>query len=225
MSLLIKELPLNIRPREKAMLNGIDSLSDLELLVLIIRHGNAKQSAFEIAHNLLIKSDGLSNLYKLSDNELKQIPGIKMAKALELQAILELSKRIASKNLNNTNILNMLEDVYNWCQKEIAYLNQECFMAIFLNTRNEIITHKILFKGTLDRSLIHPREIFNQALYYASAKIICVHNHPGGSLVPSLADIEVTKKLIDVSRLVGIELIDHVIVSKNGYESIFKFLK
>lgn len=225
MTLLIKELPLNSRPREKATLHGIESLSDLELLVLIIRHGNRSHTAFEIAHNLLIKSNGLTNLYKLSNKDLMSVSGIKKAKSLELQAILELSKRISCKQLVNTDTLSQIEDVYRWCQKEIAYNNQECFMAVYLNTRNEIITYKILFKGTLDRSLIHPREIFNQALYYSSAKIICVHNHPGGSLIPSLADIEVTKKLIDISKLVGIELIDHVIVANSGYVSIFEFLK
>lgn len=216
----IKELPLDLRPREKAMMIGVNKLSDHELLMLVLRHGNAKMPVSQIAHNVLIKSQNLKNLSSMSLEELMSIDGVKKAKALEIKAILELSKRVSRAQIHNLNVMENSRSVIGWLQHEIGHESQECFLVIYLNVANQIIHYEIVFKGTLDRSLVHPREIFNVAIKHSASSIIAVHNHPGGTLVPSDMDLVVTNSLVDAGRLLGINVLDHVIVTNNGYHSI-----
>lgn len=212
------------RPREKAMLYGIQTLSDQELLMLVLRHGNKTQDVSSIAQNVLLESNGLSKLNMMDMQDLMRIPGIKKAKALEVLAILELSKRVMRAENVNINVISHPEKLVKWLQAEIGGLMQECFLVVFLNVQHVMIHYEIIFKGTLDRSLIHPREIFNLAVKHHAAKFIAVHNHPGGSLVPSPVDIEVTKLLIEAGQLMQIELLDHLIVTKLGFTSIGSIL-
>lgn len=216
----IKEMPLDLRPREKALMIGVDKLSDHELLMLVLRHGNAQMPVSQIAHNVLIKSQNLRLLSSMSLDDLMKIDGIKKAKALEIKAILELSKRIGRSQIQNLNVMENSKSVIHWLQNEIGHESQECFLVIYLNVANHIIHYEIIFKGTLDRSLVHPREIFNVAIKHSASSIIAVHNHPGGTLVPSDMDLVVTNSLVDAGRLLGINVLDHVIVTKNGYHSI-----
>lgn len=220
----LKEVPVDLRPREKAMRIGVNKLSDHELIMLVLRHGNAVMSVSQIAHNLLIKTENLKKLESMSIEELMGIEGIKMAKALEIKAILELSKRVSRAQVVYMNVMENSNSVISWLQKEIGHKNQECFLVLFLNVANQIIHYDIIFKGTLDRSLVHPREIFNEAIKVSANTIIAVHNHPGGTLIPSEMDYVVTKALIEAGQLVGIELVDHLIVTKNGYHSIMSDL-
>lgn len=216
----IKELPVNIRPREKASLYGVDSLTDHELLMLILRHGNKQSTVHDIAHQVLIRSDGLSALGFMSQEDFMMIPGIKQAKALELMAVLELSKRMGRASTKNLSVMENSKGIVNWLQHEIGYEKQECFLVILLNVAQHIIAHEIIFKGTLDRSLVHPREIFNLAVKHHAASFIAVHNHPAGTLIASDMDIIVTQSLQEAGKMMGIPLIDHLIVTKSGYLSI-----
>ena len=222
----IKDLPLQNRPREKAIELGISSLSNHELMMLILRHGNRTSTVSEIATNLLMVCEPLYNLQSMTVADLMKVSGIKHAKALELSAILELSKRLAKSNADSVNVINNPDAVAKWCQNEIGHLKQECFLVIYLNTAGRIISHEIVFKGTLDKSLIHPREIFHGAIKRSAASIIVVHNHPGGTLFPSEMDLIVTRRLIEASQLVQIPLVDHLIVTQSGFVSIMEdFLK
>lgn len=213
-------MPLDLRPREKALMIGVDKLSDHELLMLVLRHGNAQMPVSQIAHNVLIKSQNLRLLSSMSLDDLMKIDGIKKAKALEIKAILELSKRIGRSQIQNLNVMENSKSVIHWLQNEIGHESQECFLVIYLNVANHIIHYEIVFKGTLDRSLVHPREIFNVAIKHSASSIIAVHNHPAGTLVPSDMDLVVTNSLVDAGRLLGINVLDHVIVTKSGYHSI-----
>lgn len=216
----IKELPTELRPREKALMIGVDKLSDHELLMLVLRHGNSQMSVHQIAHNVLIKTNNLQKLSQMTLEELMTIDGIKLAKALEIKAILELSKRVGRAEVQNLNVMENSNSVIEWLQHEIGHENQECFLVIYLNVANRIIHHEIIFKGTLDRSLVHPREIFNKAIKHSASSIIAVHNHPAGTLVPSDMDYVVTNSLVDAGKLLGILLVDHLIITKSGYHSI-----
>lgn len=216
----IKELPQNLRPREKAMVLGVDKLSDHELLMLVLRHGNSRLPVSSIAHNVLIKTENLKTLSLLSLDELMSIDGIKKAKALEIKAILELSKRMGRAQVQSINVLDNSKSVISWLQQEIGYEQQECFLVIYLNVALQIIHYEIIFKGTLDRSLVHPREVFNIAIKHHASSIIAVHNHPAGTLIPSDMDHVVTNSLVEAGKLLGISLMDHLIVTKNGYHSM-----
>jgi DNA repair protein RadC len=216
----IKELPIELRPREKALTLGVDKLSDHELLMLVLRHGNSQMSVSQIAHNVLIKSSNLKKLGEMTLEELMSIDGIKLAKALEVKAILELSKRVGRAEVHNLNVMENSSSVIEWLQTEIGHENQECFLVIYLSVANKVINYEIIFKGTLDRSLVHPREIFNRAIKYSANSIIAVHNHPGGTLVPSEMDIVVTNALVDAGKLLGISVIDHLIITREGFYSI-----
>lgn len=221
----LKDVPVQLRPREKALLQGISTLSDHELLMIVLRHGNAQASVSQIAHNVLIKTQNLKTLNILSLEELMGISGIKQAKALEIQAILELSKRTQRASVNQLNVMENANRVITWLQHEIGQQHQECFLVIYLNVSNQIIHHEIIFKGTLDRSIVHPREILNVAIKVHASSFIAVHNHPGGTLYPSEMDLVVTRALKEAGSLVGIEMVDHLIVTKTGYASILQKFK
>ncbi len=220
----ISEMTISQRPREKAILYGIDSLSDHELLMLVLRHGNSKTNVSQIALDVLKYSEGLSKLHRMDMSDFMQINGIKQAKALELMAILELNKRVLRAKTLHMDVISHPQTLVQWLQLEIGSEMQECFLVVFLNVQNQVTQHKIIFKGTLDRSLIHPREIFNMAVKVGASSFIAVHNHPAGSLVPSTMDLEVTEILVQAGEMMQIKMLDHIIVTREGYCSIFSYL-
>lgn len=206
------------RPREKALRNGLESLSDLELVALILQSGNKNRSVFEIASDVLKESEGLSKLMQMHVNTLMQIPGIREVKALQLLASVELSKRVFKSKAYHASILKS-EDVIEWFEFEYGALNQECFIALYLDTKSKLISHRVLFKGTLNESTVHPREVFKEAFLQNANSVLIAHNHPSGDCTPSKADFEVTYKMIQVAMTMGVHLIDHIIVGKNQYYS------
>lgn len=214
------DIPLHCRPREKARLSGIESLSDIEVLALILRSGTRSDSVLSLAQRLLTLSKGLVNLPRLSLYQLMTIPGIKEAKAAELQAVFELTRRVLRSDLPNTNIVERPDVLVDWLKSEIGNKNQEHFLVVYLNTQNQILACKTLFIGTLDRSIIHPREIFKEAVENSASRLIAVHNHPGGSLKASDQDLEVTQMLMEAGSMMGIPLLDHLIITNQGYCSL-----
>ncbi len=214
---MMKNVPVSERPREKAQQHGVESLSNRELLALLIRHGTAGCSAFDIADELL--KHGLLALSKMSLNELMKVKGIKSVKALELLAWMELSRRIAFEDVQKKDVMKDPQSLTDWCRKKLGALHQESFLAVFLNTRNEILSYKILFTGTVDMSLVHPREVFKEALQVSCSKLIVVHNHPSGNLEPSSADLMMTDRLCHAGIMMQIPVMDHLIVSETGYFS------
>ena len=220
--MILSELPINERPREKALKYGVSTLSNRELLAILLRSGINNISSLELADNILIKSNGLKGIRQLGINELKKIKGIQDVKAIELLVTFELANRILYQESLDKNVVSSPESLINWLRLEIGYLKQENFVVIFLDTKHHIIDYKIVFKGTLNASLVHAREIYKEAISKSASAIIVSHNHPSGDCTPSKADIEVSERLYDVGNLMEIRLIDHIIVSENDYFSFAK---
>lgn len=217
--MIVKEMPISERPREKALKYGISSLSNRELLALIIRNGYNGKSSLLIGEEILVMSNGIGNLSRLRINDLLNIKGIKKVKALELLACIEISKRIAYEECLDTNVIENPSKMIDWLNKEIGFDKQENFVVVYLDVKNKIITYKTLFVGTIDKSVVHPREIFKEALLVSSSKVLLIHNHPSGDVTPSDADISVTLKIKEAGKLVGIAVLDHIIVGNNRHFS------
>lgn len=215
-----KDTPVHLRPREKAKTHGFTSLSDVEVLALILRSGSKGADVYTIASSLLKVAQGIENLSKLSLYQCMQINGIKEAKALELLAVFEIVKRVLRQQVCDVNIVEHPSNLIEWLTSELMDKNQEHFLVVYLNVQNKIISYKTLFIGTLDRSIVHPREIFKEAVALSASKIIAVHNHPSGSLKASSQDIDVTNILVDAGKMMGIPLLDHIIITNNGYVSL-----
>lgn len=211
-------MSLDQRPREKALRQGLNSLSDLELIALILQSGSKDRSVFDIAQDVLIETEGLSQLFNMHVNSLMKIKGIREVKALQLLAGVELCKRVLKTNTYRMQIKNS-QDVIQWFKVEYGYLTQENFVCVYLDTKARIISHRVLAIGTLNEACVHPRDVFKEAYLQNAAGVICVHNHPSGDPSPSLEDINMTKQLVSIAKMNGIQFIDHVIVAKSRYYS------
>jgi len=213
MQFRIKDMCKSERPRERLVKLGADALSTGELLALILRTGTRKENALAMAARML-------NIYTLKDIasrrivQLMKIRGIGLAKACQLVACFELGKR-ASVQQDERIEISSSGDAINLLQPDMENLDKEHFIILILNTRNRLIKKENIFIGTLDNSIIHPREVFKPAIIESAASIILAHNHPSGDPAPSNEDIEVTKKLRDAGKIIGIDVLDHVIIG-NG---------
>ncbi|CEN88180.1 DNA repair protein RadC [[Clostridium] sordellii] len=215
----VKEMALEERPREKMLNNGEKSLSNAELLAIILRTGTKKQSVLELANYILNKdSQGIRWLKDITVQELCEIDGIGISKATQIKAALELGIRISSAKPTKYKVTNPW-DIYKYYMESLRYLNKEIFKIILLNTKNEIICDIDVSVGTLNMSLVHPREVFREAIKRNSNKIILIHNHPSGNIEPSNEDKNVTLRLIKCGDLIGIEVIDHIIIGDGLYYS------
>lgn len=218
----IKEIPKEERPIEKLLQNGPSSLSNEELIAILLNTGTKEISSKELAQNILIKSNGLSNLRNLTLHSLLEIKGIGIKKATTLLAVFELFKRIDTNHLKYGDKITTCLDVAAFYQKKLENEMQEYFYCLYLDTSKKIIDNKLLFKGTLNYSLVHPREVFKYAYLNGANSIILVHNHPSGEVNPSKEDIQMTKHLKELSKLHGISIDDHIIIGKNEYFSFFE---
>ena len=216
----VKEMQLHQRPREKALMHGIDALSNRELIALLLRNGTRSQSVLELADEVLNRYSSLGSLGQASLTELMEIDGIKQAKAIELQAAFALGKRIAFDVLKESEAISSPQKLSEWLMQQIGFQQQEHFLVVFLNQRNQILAYKTLFVGTLTSANVHPREIFKEAMRIGCAKIICAHNHPSGNPQVSDADIAITQQIMECGQLVSIPLLDHIVVGGNRYVSL-----
>lgn len=214
----IRDMTLEERPREKMLLNGANCLSDAELLAIIIRTGTKELNAIQLGQAIIDKADNIRYLQDLTFEELKSINGIGQTKALQIKAALELANRIASYKPLKYKIKNPW-DIYKYYMESLRYQYKEIFKVVLLNTKNEIITDVDISIGTLNSSLVHPREVFREAIRRSSNKIILLHNHPSGNCEPSKEDKSITNRLKDCGELMGIEVIDHIIIGDGVYFS------
>lgn len=221
----IKETDLNERPREKLKTLGVRALSDAEVLGILLRTGIPGKSSVELAKELLSICGSINHLSGLDIDTLLTIKGIKQAKASEILALCEISRRMAQQASLEVDVIDQPSRLVNWLKKELGSAQQEQFMVVFLNTKNHIIGYKILYLGGLDRSIVHPREVYKEALKVSAARIIVVHNHPSGDVNPSENDRLVTKVLEEAGDTMGIPLLDHLIVSHYGFTSLRQILK
>ena len=218
----IKEFDLEDRPREKLISNGADSLSDEELLAIIIGTGTREKNVVELSREIL-QTFSYESLSDIEVSELTKIKGIKSAKASSIVASLRFGQRIAQKTMERKIIkISSSEDIYNYLKNELADKKNEHFYAILLDTKNVIISKEVISIGILDASLVHPREAFKLAVKKSAKSIIFAHNHPSGDYTPSNDDFKTTQRLVQAGEILDIEVLDHIIIGKDGYYSFKK---
>ncbi|MBE6147203.1 MAG: JAB domain-containing protein [Firmicutes bacterium] len=216
----LQEIPISERPREKLLLDGVASLSNEELLAILMNTGTSGRNVKEIALDIIRMSGGIENFKNLTLEQLLKIDGVGVVKASKILSTIELGKRIFLKNSYVSRVkIKSSKDIYDEMKYVFYNQKQEFFYCLYLNNKNEIIERKLLFMGTINRSLVHPREIFKHAYLASASSIVCVHNHPSGDTKPSREDIRLTESLIELGELNAIPVIDHVIIGDDDYYS------
>jgi len=216
----IKMLPENMRPREKLLRFGESTLSDAELLAILIRGGTSGLNALELAQQVLAAHDGsLRFLRDISIEELTSHPGIGPAKAALLKAAVEIGKRI-SADVKQKIVIKSPDDVKNLVMEDMRFLTQEHFRVLYLDRKGGIIFIEDVSKGGLHSAIVHPREVFKTAIKRSAASVILVHNHPSGDPNPSAEDIDITRRLVEAGKLLGIDVLDHIIIGEQKYCSL-----
>jgi len=212
----IAEISPENRPRERLKREGIQVLSDAEILAVILQKGTREENVIDMS-NRLISTYGIDKLSSCSLQELQQIKGVGEAKAMQILAAFELQKR--TRNNKTNKIIKCAKDVFEYCKPKLSHLQKEHFMILHLDTRNKIIKDETVSIGTLNSSLIHPREVFKSAIKESANSIILVHNHPSGDPEPSPEDKEVTEIISKAGELLNIKFLDHVIIGKDKWFS------
>jgi DNA repair protein RadC len=218
----IKELPKEERPIERLLKNGVNSLSNEELLAIILKTGTKNCSSKELAENLIKKAGGIHGLKEMPLPKLLEEKGMGTVKAATLIACMTLCKRIEKIEFNYNTRITSSKDVANFFVSELKDKNQEHFYCLYLDSSKRILENKLLFLGTLNYSTVNPREIFKYAFLNGATSLIFIHNHPTGEVKPSKNDIELTKNLEKIGLLHGITIDDHIIVGKEKYYSFFE---
>ncbi|PAE23982.1 MULTISPECIES: DNA repair protein RadC [Bacillaceae] len=219
-SLLIKDFPQDERPRERFVQNGPESLSNHELIAILLRTGTKDESVLQLANRLLTHFEGLRLLKDASLDEITSIKGIGSAKAIQVLAAVEIGRRISKLTYDDRYSIRSPEDGANYVMHEMRFLSQEHFVCLYLNTKNQVLHKQTIFIGSLNASIVHPREVFKEAFRRSAASIICIHNHPSGDPTPSREDIEVTKRLAESGKIIGIDVLDHLIIGENKFVSL-----
>ncbi|MDU2460722.1 MAG: DNA repair protein RadC [Clostridium sp.] len=220
-SIKVIDIPKEERPIEKLLINGPEILSNAELLAVILRTGTRGENVISLSTRILSEFDGLNGLLDIGISEITSIKGIKNIKASQILAIGELFRRFNSLNLiREGNSISSPRDIAKLLINEMMSLKQEILKLIMLDTKNNIIGIKDVFKGSLNTSIVHPREIFKEALKKSSSSIIICHNHTSGDPTPSKEDINITLRLKECSKIIGIDLLDHLIIGKDKFVSL-----
>lgn len=217
---MIRDVPVSERPRERMVRDGADALSNTELLAILLRTGTSEESVISLACRILNQVGELRGLKSITYEELVTIRGIGPAKALQIAAGLELGKRIATSTVPNRPTVRSPQDVASLMMEDLRYHTQEHFVCLYLNTKNQVLGRETVFIGSLNSSIVHPREVFKEAIRRSSASVICLHNHPSGDPSPSREDIEVTRRLLEAGKILGIDLLDHVVIGDGRFYSL-----
>lgn len=214
----LKEIPKTEKPREKLLQEGVTQLSTFELLALLLVSGSKTKDVAELAYEVLAKLDKIADFENISLEELCTIKGIGVAKATTLLAAIELGKRVFLMKEEIVKLDTPIS-IFHYSKYLFYGKMQEYFYCFYVDARKKFIGKKLLFIGTMNRSVVHPREVFKEAYRLSASGIICVHNHPSGIVYPSQKDIEFTKDLIEIGNFQGIPILDHLIVSEHNYFS------
>lgn len=216
----IQRLPEAERPRERLMIHGPDSLSTTELVAILLGSGTKSKPVLELAQEIVMFFGGLNRLAEATLEELCQIKGIGLAKAIQLKAATSLGLRLSKQTMLPGSRIEHPMQAYHLIKEQVQNEKRELFLAIFQDTKNCLICHEIIAIGTLSNSLVHPREVFYPAIRHKAASLILVHNHPSGDPTPSTQDYSVTETLIQAGRVIGIPINDHLIIGHQGYVSL-----
>ncbi|HSJ38566.1 MAG TPA: DNA repair protein RadC [Planococcus sp. (in: firmicutes)] len=219
-SLMIRDVHIADRPRERLLNQGAASLSNQELIAILLRTGSRQESVLHLANRVLIHFEQLHHLKDATIEEMTAIKGIGEAKGVQLMAAVELGRRLSSKQTDSKYTIRSPKDAASYLMNDMTSLKQEHFVTLFLNIKNQVLHRQTIFVGSLNASIVHPREIFREAVRRSAASIICAHNHPSGNPAPSPEDIDVTKRLLEAGSIIGIELLDHVIIGDHQFISL-----
>ena len=215
----ITRWPKNERPRERLLQHGPQYLTEAELLGILLGKGTRKKTAIDLARELLDRYESLQKLFSRSPSELTIVKGIGSAKAAILSAAFELVRRIQSQKISDRASFKRSSDVANHYLPLMRDLRKEVFKVLLLNRANRLIKEVFISEGTLDASIVHPRDVFKEALLEPAAGVILIHNHPSGNPSPSEEDLRITKQLVEAGRLLGIRVYDHIILAGESYRS------
>lgn len=220
--MLVKDLPKEERPREKLARFGAAALSDAELLAILLRTGTKQESVLRVAERLLAehKERGLRALSKIEPKELAKVKGIGMVKAVTVTAALELGKRLAERSAAQKKVINSPKDAADYVMARFRDETREHFLAMLLDKKNQVLAVRVISIGGLTSSVVHPREVFREAVLASAAAVILLHNHPSGNPNPSEEDVSLTERLAEAGRIMGIDVIDHIVIGDNEYISL-----
>ncbi|MHC1758002.1 MAG: DNA repair protein RadC [Negativicutes bacterium] len=217
--LMIKELPADERPREKMKERGAQALGNSELLAILLRTGNFQESALRIAENLLDRQGGLAGFGNATMEEFEQVKGVGEAKAITVMAAIELGRRVTTLAPTERVIIRTPDDVAALLMPRFRYETKESFIAILLSTKNHVLKTPVISVGSLNASIVHPRELFREAINASAAAVILAHNHPSGDPAPSPEDVSLTRKLLEAGKLLDIPVLDHIVLGDGKYIS------
>lgn len=218
-SVSIRQLPDEIRPRERLRRLGVGVLSDTELIAILLGNGHKGTNVLDLARNVLVAVDGLAGLARAASSELVGTPGLGEAKTCRLLAAAELGKRLAMAEPARRIRLSDADTVADYLMPRMRYLDKEHFSAVIVNTKNQVLKVLDIAVGSLSQAIVHPRELFKEAIKAGAAGLIVAHNHPSGDPYPSQGDVELTSRLRKIGDLLGIELIDHIVIGDGSYVS------
>lgn len=218
--MMIRDVHVADRPRERLIRQGAESLSNQELIAILLRTGTKEESVLSLANNILRSFDRIQDLQHATLEECMEVKGVGKAKAVQILAAVELGKRVYRKDSTERYTIRSPEDAANYLMTDMSTLQQEHFVALFLNVKNEILHKETIFIGSLNASIVHPRELFREAVKRSAASIICAHNHPSGNPAPSPEDIEVTKRLVAAGDMMGIDILDHIVIGDHQFISL-----
>jgi DNA repair protein RadC len=207
-------------PRERLLANGPTALRSDELIAIVLQTGNRTVSVMDLANRVLTTVDGLYGLIDVAVEELVAIPGIGVAKALQLAAAVELGRRVVHKPAARKRQIRTADDAAGYFMDRMRYLKKEHFVILHLDTKHCVIGEETVSMGSLDASIVHPREIFKSAVKRSASAILCAHNHPSGDPTPSPEDIAVTRRLCQAGKLLGIDVLDHIVVGDGKFVSL-----
>ncbi|WP_408020191.1 DNA repair protein RadC [Sporosarcina sp. USHLN248] len=217
---MIRDVHLADRPRERLIRQGADSLSNQELIAILLRTGTKEESVLMLANRILQSFDKIQDLKDATLEEMMSVKGVGQAKAVQILAAVEIGKRLYRKHSEGRYVIKSPEDVAAFLMTDMSSLLQEHFVVLFLNVKNEVLHKQTIFIGSLNSSIVHPREIYREAVKRSAASIIAAHNHPSGNPSPSPEDIDVTKRLVEAGSIIGIDLLDHIIIGDHRFISL-----
>lgn len=224
MKYTLKEMPCEERPRERLLQYGAKSLSNQELLAILLTTGTKGVSVIEVASNLLIKFKNIETLNEVTIEELCKVSGIGKAKSIMLLAAIELGRRINTSSAINIPI-HTPKDAYRYLAANMNYLTQEHLVCLYLNIKSEVLSYRTISIGTVSSTVFNPKDIFKWALKLSASFVIVAHNHPSGDPTPSTNDILMTEKIIATGKAVDVEVVDHIIIGKGRYYSFLEQAK
>lgn len=217
---LIRDMSPSDRPRERLQTRGAGSLSDAELLAIILRTGSASESALALATRLLSQFKGLGGLVNASFGELCDVRGVGEAKACQIQAALQLGKNLGSLKLPERDVVKCPDDVFQLVRREMGFLEQEELRVVLLNNRNQVIKVQPVSTGNINTAAVRIAEVFKMAIRENSPALVVVHNHPSGDPSPSTEDVQVTKDMVAAGKLLGIDVLDHLVIGQQNFVSL-----